>query len=87
MYINVSLQAVKAVERIVESARAMLIGNYNNFSTDIQNTLSEWNDANVQKFIQLCGSMTGDLKDVILRLNGIESFCREVERLIIAYNG
>lgn len=87
MYINVSLQAVKAVERIVESARAMLIGNFNNFSSDVQNTLAEWNDANVQKFIQLFGSMTGNLKEILVRLNGIESFCREVERLIIAYNG
>lgn len=87
MYINVNLQAVRAVERIVESARAMLITNYNHFSSDVQNNLAEWNDANVQKFLQLFASMTGNLQEVIIRLNGIENFCREVERLIIAYNG
>lgn len=87
MYINVNLQAVRAVEKIVDSARAMLITNYNHFSVDLQNNIAEWNDANVQKFLQQFAAMTVNLQEVIIRLNGIENFCREVEKLIIAYNG
>ena len=87
MYINVNLQAVRAVARIVENARSMLVTNYNHFSTDIHSNLSEWNDANVHKFLQQAAAMTATLQEVIMRLNGIENFCREGERLIIAYNG
>lgn len=86
MYINVSLQAVHAAQDTVRAAKALLLANHGNFTTDMESALANWNDANVLKFIGVFGEMTGELNSLLMRLNAIDEFCGEVERMIIAYN-
>lgn len=86
MYINVSLEAVRAAEDTVKATKALLVANHGNFASDMESALANWNDANVQKFVQMFGVMTGDLNEILARLNAIEEFCYAVERMILAYN-
>lgn len=86
MYINVSLQAVHAAQDTVREAKTLLMTNHGNFASDMESALSNWNDANVMKFVSVFGEMTGELNSLLNRLNAIDEFCGEVERMIIAYN-
>lgn len=86
MYINVSLEAVRAAEETIKATKSLLVQNHGNFASDMEGALAEWNDVNVQKFIALFGEMTGDLNLILAKLSVIEEFCYQVERMILLYN-
>jgi endonuclease IV len=86
MRVKVSLAAVNNAKRYIVNVQNALNSNYNNFASEVNGALSQWNDPNVKKFIEINGKMTKELQLVFNQLSRIYQLCEEMERFILMYN-
>lgn len=85
MGINVSKESVIAAQNIVRQTAQILVQNHALVVSDIEQSLAEWKDANVIKFLNNFESISNNLSEIITRLNAIDGFCVEVYNWLCRY--
>lgn len=85
MNINVSKESVLTAQNIVRQTEQALVQNHSMMVSEIEQSLSEWKDANVVKFLNSFQGITADLSEILGRLNAIDGFCQEVYNWLCMY--
>lgn len=85
MNINVSKESVLTAQNIVRQTEQSLVQNHSMMVSEIEQSLSEWKDANVVKFLNSFQGITADLSEILGRLNAIDGFCQEVYNWLCMY--
>ncbi len=85
MNVNVSKESVLTAQNIVRQTEQALVQNHSEMVSEIEQSLSEWKDANVVKFLNNFQGITADLSEILGRLNAIDGFCQEVYNWLCMY--
>lgn len=85
MNVNISKEAVLRARGIVQETMQALVNNHNYLNGDINDNLSQWQDANVVKFLQVYESMTQDLGEIVSRMSAVDNFCAEIFNWLSMY--